>query len=183
MLNFDIARANYSTQRGRVKVHIRNRNSKLWIQFSLPTSPYLLSQVQSWNDHIYSFLPNWPKSMILMVVIATDSVDDIPSMHFTTVPFRSLLTLSIVTLDTSGRMFWPESLEKVIMEVPILSGWGIPLTPSAEMGVGLWVTFSGKTVNSHLWTPSDVLHVSSSWSPTWQTGATSDGEISTTPAK
>ena len=58
-----------------------------------------------------------------MFVVATDSVDDTPpSKQFTTVPFRPLLTGLIVILDINGEIFGPESLEKVIMEVLIVSG-------------------------------------------------------------
>ena len=64
--------------------------------------------------------------MIWIMVVATESTS---SIQHTTVPFRSLLTGLIVILDISGRTFGPESLEKVIVEVPILRGRGIPLTP------------------------------------------------------
>ena len=71
-------------------------------------------------------LPNRRESMIWIMVVATESTS---SIQQTTVPFRSLLTGLIVILDISGRTFGPESLENVIMEVPILRGRGIPLTP------------------------------------------------------
>ena len=71
--------------------------------------------------------------MIRMVVVATESM---VSMQLTTVPFRLLLTGLIVILDISGRTFGPESLEKVIMEVPRRSGvLGTPLTPVDVTGV------------------------------------------------
>ena len=54
--------------------------------------------------------------MICMVVVATESVDDMPSKQFTTVPFRPLLTGLNTVLDINGRTFGPESLEKVITE-------------------------------------------------------------------
>ena len=82
--------------------------------------------------------------------VATESVDVESSKQSTTVPFRPLLTGLTVILDISGRTFRPENLEKVIMELVILSGRGIPLTPVDVMGVIVWFTFSGKTVNSHL---------------------------------
>ena len=66
--------------------------------------------------------------MIWIVVVATKFVSN--SKQFTTVSFRPPLTELIVTLDISGRSNLPESLEKVIVEVPILSGVvGIPLSP------------------------------------------------------
>ena len=36
-------------------------------------------------------------------------------------------------------------------------------------------------VNLHVCNTPSVLHVSLSWSPAWQTGAITEGEISTTP--
>ena len=57
-----------------------------------------------------------------MVVVATESVDDTPSKQFTTVLFSPLLTGLNTVLDTSGRTFGPESLEKVIMEPLKVSG-------------------------------------------------------------
>ena len=72
--------------------------------------------------------------MIWMVVVATKFVAS--SKQLTTVSFRSLLTGLIVTLDISGRTFGPESLEKLTVEVPILSGVvGIPLTPVDDTGL------------------------------------------------
>ena len=97
-----------------------------------------------------------------MVVVATASVDVDPSKHFTTVPFRPLLTESTVTLNTSGKTFGPESLENVIMEPLIIRGGGTPLVPADVTGVVACVIFSGKIVNSHLRKMSDDVHVSSS---------------------
>ena len=132
--------------------------------------------------HSRGVLPNWPGSMILMVVVATESVDDMPSKQFTTVPFKPLLTGLTTILDIRGELPWPDNLEKVIVDVLILSGRGIPLTPIAVMGVVVYIIFSGKTMNSHLWFISVVLQISSNWSPTWQTGATAERESSTNPA-
>ena len=73
---------------------------------------------------------NYWESIILMMVVATKSVDDIPSKQFTTVPFRPLLTGLTVTLDTNGRTSWLESLEKVIAELLNVRGVGIPLVPA-----------------------------------------------------
>ena len=42
--------------------------------------------------------------MILMVVVATESVDDMLSKQFTTVPFRPLLTGLTTILDTNGEL-------------------------------------------------------------------------------
>ena len=98
-----------------------------------------------------------------MVVVATESAST--SMHFTTVPFKKLLTGLTVTLDIRDRIFGPESLEKVIVEVLTVRTGGMPLSPIDETGLVVWVTFSGKTVNSQLWSselPDVVLHVSSS---------------------
>ena len=68
--------------------------------------------------------------MILMMVVATESVDDMPSKQFTTVPFRLLLTGLTTDLDTSGVLPWPESLENVTIELLKISGSvGIPLGP------------------------------------------------------
>ena len=72
--------------------------------------------------------------MIWMVVVATKLVSS--SKHFTTVSFRPLPTGFIEILDTRGRTFGPESLEKVIVEKPIISGVvGIPLTPVIVTGL------------------------------------------------
>ena len=65
--------------------------------------------------YAYSVLPNCWESMIVIVVEATETVDDTPSKQFTTVPFRPLLTGLTIDLDTSGELSWPESLEKVIV--------------------------------------------------------------------
>ena len=100
--------------------------------------------------------------MIRIVVVATTSVDVDPSKHFTTVPFRPMLTEATVTLDISGKTFGPESLENVITEPLIIRGGGIPLGPIDVIGVVVSVVFSGKTVNSHLRKMSDDVHVSSS---------------------
>ena len=88
--------------------------------------------------------------MIWMVVVATKFVSS--SKQFTTVPFRPLAIVTglIVVLDISGRTFRPENLEKVIMELPVISGIGMPLAPIDDTGSVVWLTFSGKTVNSHL---------------------------------
>ena len=69
--------------------------------------------------------------MILMMVVATESVDDMPSKQFTTVPFRLLLTGLTTDLDTSGVLPWPENLENVTIELLKISGSvGIPLGPA-----------------------------------------------------
>ena len=67
-----------------------------------------------------------------IMAVATDFE---PSKQFTTVPFRPLFTGLTTILDISGRTFGPESLEKVIMELLILRGGGIPLTPVDVTGV------------------------------------------------
>ena len=100
--------------------------------------------------------------MTWMVVVATVSVEVDPSKQLTTVPFRPLLTGLTTTPDISGELFGPESLERVIVEELIISGGGIPLFPTDVMGVCTWVTFSGKTVISHLKNIPVVVHVSSS---------------------
>jgi hypothetical protein len=58
--------------------------------------------------------------MSWIVVVATKFVGS--SKQFTKIPFRLLLTGLTVTLDIRGKTFGPESLEKVIVEVPIVSG-------------------------------------------------------------
>ena len=88
--------------------------------------------------------------MTWMVVVETVSVEVDPSKQLTTVPFRSLLTGLTTTPDISDGLFGPESLEKVIVEELIISGGGIPLFPTDVIGDCTWVTFSGKTVISHL---------------------------------
>jgi hypothetical protein len=65
--------------------------------------------------------------MILMIVVATDSVDDEPSKQFTTVPFRLLVTGLTVILDIRGKLSSPESLEAVKVALLITTGGGIPL--------------------------------------------------------
>jgi hypothetical protein len=60
--------------------------------------------------------------MILMIVVATDSVDDEPSKQLTTVPFRPVLTGLTTILDIiSGKLSSPESLEGVIRELLIIT--------------------------------------------------------------
>ena len=100
----------------------------------------------------------------------------------TTVLFSPLLTELTTILDTNGELSWPESLKKVITEPLNVSGWGTPLVPADVIGVVVYDVFSGRTMNSHRWTVFDNVHVSCSWSPTWQTGAILEGEISITPA-
>ena len=100
--------------------------------------------------------------MIRMVVVATTSLDCMPSKQFTTAPFRVLLTEAIFILDISGNVSGPESLEMFIMELLIIRGGGTPLGPTDVTGVVACVIFSGKTGNSHLRKLSDVLQVSSS---------------------
>jgi hypothetical protein len=67
--------------------------------------------------------------MILMVVVATDSVDDEPSKQFTTAPSRPLVTGLIVILDLRGMLSSPESLEAVKMASLIVTSGGTPLGP------------------------------------------------------
>ena len=96
------------------------------------------------------FSPNLPAgSMILMMVVDTELIEDMPSKQFTTVPFRPLLTELTTVLDISGRTFGPESLEKVIMEPLIIRGVDEPLVPTDKIGTVVWVIFSGRIVNSH----------------------------------
>ena len=59
--------------------------------------------------------------MILMVVVATDSVDDVPSKQLTTVPFSAALTGLTTILVISGKLFGLESLEVVNVELLILT--------------------------------------------------------------
>ena len=83
--------------------------------------------------------------------VATDSVDDVPSKQFTTVPFRLLLTGLIVILDISGKLSVPESLGAVNVELLIVTTGGSPLGPMDVMTVILVVIVSGIiTVTSHL---------------------------------
>jgi hypothetical protein len=67
--------------------------------------------------------------MILMVVVATDSVDDEPSKQFTTAPFRPLLTGLIVILDLRGKLSSSESLEALKVVSLIITSAGTPLGP------------------------------------------------------
>ena len=98
-----------------------------------------------------SFLPNWLGSMILMVVVATDSIDDEPSKQLTTVSFRLLLTGLAVILDISGKLSGPESLVAVKVELLIVTTGGSPLEPMDERTVILVVIATGMlTVTSHL---------------------------------
>ena len=110
-----------------------------------------------------------------MVVVA-DS-DASTSTQFTWTPFRPSLIGLIVIVDVNG---WIESLEKVNVVELTIKGGGTPLGPPAvTIGVkGICAPF---TLNSHLRNLPVTLHVSSSWSPGWQTGATPGGEISTNP--
>ena len=67
-----------------------------------------------------------------MVVVASDSVDDVPSKQLTTAPFRPLLTGLTVILDISGKLSLPESLEAVNVELSIVTSRGRPLGPMDE---------------------------------------------------
>ena len=88
-----------------------------------------------------------------MVVVATTSR---LSVHFTTVPFRPPLTGLIVILDISGKIFSPESLEAVNMELLILTVRGTLLGPTGVMGASELVK------NSHVRNLPVVVHISSS---------------------
>ena len=130
-------------------------------------------------DNYSNFLPL--VSMMQMVVVAADS-DASTSTQLTWTPFRPSPIGLIVILDVRG---WVESLEKVNVVELTITGGGTPLEPPDE-SIGIKVIgapFSSLTVNSHLRNLPVTLHVSSSWSPTWQTGATPEGEISTTPGE
>ena len=63
---------------------------------------YITTIHHSLGNNFLPKLVNWPASMILMLAVA---VDDMPSTHFTTVPFSPLLTGLTVILDTSGELF------------------------------------------------------------------------------
>ena len=54
--------------------------------------------------HGCGILPNCRESMNLTTVVATDSVDDMPSKQFTTVPFSPVLTGPTTTLDIRGEL-------------------------------------------------------------------------------
>jgi hypothetical protein len=56
-----------------------------------------------------------------MVVVATDSVEDVPSKQFTKVPFRFVLTGLITILVTNGKLSSLESLEVVNIELLIVT--------------------------------------------------------------
>ena len=110
------------------------------------------------------YSPNWPGSMIVIVVVATMSVDIEPSKQFTTVPFRPLLTGLIISLDirSRGRIFGPEGLKEVNVMSLILPGiGGTPLGPT-DVIVALCDTLSGIIVSCHLRKMSDDVHISSS---------------------
>ena len=69
-----------------------------------------------------------------------------------------------------------------VVEFAILDG-ETPLVPNVVMS-GMKVVdlpSSRITVNCHLKNSPDTVHVSCSWFPIWQTGATPEGEISATP--
>ena len=64
-----------------------------------------------------------------MIVVASDSVDNVPSKQLTTALFRPLLTGLTVILDISGKLSLPESLEAVNVELSIVTSRGTPLGP------------------------------------------------------
>ena len=124
--------------------------------------------------------------MILMVVVATELIDVEPSKQLTTAPFRSLVTGLTVILDIRGKLSLPDR----VLRKWIWSRWSslvefhyyhhaIDVKTAKLLKVIVWDII---TVTSHLWNIPVLLHVSSSWSPSWQTVATGEGEISTTPA-
>ena len=119
-----------------------------------------------------------PPASTIRIVVVADSDASI-STQLTWTPFRPVLTGLTVMVDVSG---WVESLEKVNLVELTITGGGTPLDPPAvTIGVkGIWAPV---TLNSHLRNIPVTLHVSSSWSPTWQTGATPEGEISTNPGE
>ena len=117
--------------------------------------------------------------MMSMVVVA-----DSDATQLTWLPFRPSLMGLINTLDISGKLRSAEILAKVNMEEPITTGVeSTPVVPTDEMVCKLVAApRSGFVMSSHECdNPDVVLHVSSSWSPTWHTGATIEGEISTNP--
>ena len=116
----------------------------------------------------------------MMVVVATDADDVVPSpKQFTTVPFQPLLTELMAILDITGELYRVDSRDMVTMVVLSVNSSSAFLGRVGVTGIVLIV--SEKTVNSHVRNMSDTVHVSSSSSPTRQTGATRGGDISATP--
>ena len=120
-----------------------------------------------------------PLVITIWMVVVADS-DVARSIQSTWTPLRPSLTGLMSILDVRG---WVESLENVkVVELAILDG-DTPLEPPAvTSGMKVVVVPSSRvTVNCHLKNAPGTMHVSSSWSPAWQTGTTPEGEISTTP--
>ena len=122
--------------------------------------------------------------MMCIIVVVADS-DVTLSKQLTLVPFRPLLTGLMVILDISGKLSRVESLEKVntMVELIIRGCESTPVEPPDDTDFVKFVAtpLSETTMNFHVCNHPDVLHVSSRSSPAWQTGATPEGEISTTP--
>ena len=120
----------------------------------------------------------------MCIVVAVCS-DVMLSKQFTLVPFRPSVTGLTVILDISGKIFRLESLEKVkrIVELIIRGCESTPVEPpdDTDLVKVMAAPLSEIAVNFHVCSTPSVLHVSLSWSPAWQTGAISEGAISTTP--
>ena len=116
--------------------------------------------------------------MMSMVVIADSSSDAMA--HLTWLPFRLWLTPLTVILDIRAELPGPESLVKVnITELMTTGSASTPMEPRDETDrKDVVAPLSGFAMNCHECDCPDVVHVSSSWSPAWQTGATTEGEIS-----
>lgn len=119
-----------------------------------------------------------------MIVVVADS-DVMPSKQFTLVAFKPSVTGLTIILDISGKLSSLESLEKVndIVELTIRGSESTPVEPpdDTDLVKVMAAPLSEIAVNFHVCNTPGVLQVSLSWSPAWQTGAVSEGEISTTP--
>ena len=69
----------------------------------------------------------------------------------------------------------------IIVELIIRGCESTPVDPMDDTCFIATSPFSGFTIIRHVCSLPDVVHVSSSRSPLLQTGATTEGEISTTP--
>ena len=70
--------------------------------------------------------------MMSIVLVATDSVEEEPSKQLTIVPFRLLLTGTIIILDISGKVSGSESLGAVKVELLIITTGDTLLLPMDE---------------------------------------------------
>ena len=123
-----------------------------------------------------------------MLTTATEDVSEVQEFkQFTSVPFRWLLTGLNSNLDTSGELFWEETLEKIrlVELINVEYNWSLGLEDDIARAkltgvaafLGIRVTFHTSTAKPPV---SVKVQINSSWSPL-HTVAAPEGDMVTVP--